>query len=769
MPKSKTIRQSEIANVLEKIRAMATNSVFENVVQEAAIGKGALNNVFAASFPNLKTHPPLIIRKFKPERSLKDQRSELKALQLLDESKPSTHLLGPMFHSALPEKLDSKSARKFTSVSMRASEDLFSYQENQSSPLPLSEVLIKSWVYQLLCAVKSLHDQELVHRDIKLENILLLHYFIYLTDFGSLRKVNKDGTCKDKEKLAIGTTLDYLPPAIATPLTLILSKEKEGEEWDTLVQKANELFYSQDWYCLDRYALSLVIEEMMCVFTARANKAICTNDSAKEPRYRLSLTKTKPKKPEKRILYLYLDDKNDVPTFSIITLKNQLKTFTFSDSQNKSLGEQHYQAIITALKQGQEKLPPATEAAVFALTSEVGYHQQIENAPGYLTALANDYIISPLRKTTDFRWEEVLPSAKPNNMDAKQNEKPIPKNVNLFWGETEEEQAQFVEEQEKQKPKSIQLGDYSLTNFGLPYENNYVCFVHENLQAAIELAEDIDNALMFIRETPPCNENFAEDKDEKLPLQDYDIKELEKEENQEKYAVDKAIALISILKKQAYLSNLMASKDNHDHSASLDKIIHAVDSEINALPFSEESINLSKKIISILYHEPQAEKQNSDSILNLLTCRQKLKDLKENNIDNIVRAIDMHMPIIVAKNTSSTLDALMEKYKEDYLMSSMVSVRLQGHGHFFSKRKTLSDYIKHNLLTTPQGKKKAVDVINALLNYLPNKTPENANHLCEALKEKRGCFSTTGARFIPLIEADLKISMLYTAPDAKTP
>ena len=61
-----------------------------------------------------------------------------------------------------------------------AGDSLFSLRRNEIMPKKLTLSEIKPILSQLVAAVKYLHDQNIVHGDIKLENVLVLQVFVYL-------------------------------------------------------------------------------------------------------------------------------------------------------------------------------------------------------------------------------------------------------------------------------------------------------------------------------------------------------------------------------------------------------------------------------------------------------------------------------------------------------------------------------------------------------------------------------------------------------------
>lgn len=62
-----------------------------------------------------------------------------------------------------------------------AGDSLFSLRRNEILPKKLTLLELKPILYQLVAAVKYLHDRNIVHGDIKLENVLVINvkFFIY--------------------------------------------------------------------------------------------------------------------------------------------------------------------------------------------------------------------------------------------------------------------------------------------------------------------------------------------------------------------------------------------------------------------------------------------------------------------------------------------------------------------------------------------------------------------------------------------------------------
>ncbi|EAR96316.2 Serine/Threonine kinase domain protein (macronuclear) [Tetrahymena thermophila SB210] len=75
---------------------------------------------------------------------------------------------------------------------------------------PLSESQILDFSYQLACGIKYLHDKDIVHRDLKLNNVLLSNGKIKIADFGLATKVNDE----NPECNTMCGTANYLSPEI---------------------------------------------------------------------------------------------------------------------------------------------------------------------------------------------------------------------------------------------------------------------------------------------------------------------------------------------------------------------------------------------------------------------------------------------------------------------------------------------------------------------------------------------------------------------------
>ena len=98
----------------------------------------------------------------------------------------------------------------------------------EENPKGLKPELIRSFIYQLCCAVSYLNSKNLVHRDIKPENILVKNNsIIKLCDFGFARKLKIDEKTHNFEKMT-----DYMATRWYRAPELILSQGVYGPEVD---------------------------------------------------------------------------------------------------------------------------------------------------------------------------------------------------------------------------------------------------------------------------------------------------------------------------------------------------------------------------------------------------------------------------------------------------------------------------------------------------------------------------------------------------------
>lgn len=89
--------------------------------------------------------------------------------------------------------------------------DLFSFVRNKG---PLEETTTALIVRQVLLALEYLHDQNIVHRDVKPDNILMTSHEVggrvVLADFGCARLVNQSG---QRMSSVVGTP-EYCAPYV---------------------------------------------------------------------------------------------------------------------------------------------------------------------------------------------------------------------------------------------------------------------------------------------------------------------------------------------------------------------------------------------------------------------------------------------------------------------------------------------------------------------------------------------------------------------------
>jgi pheromone a factor receptor len=95
--------------------------------------------------------------------------------------------------------------------------DLHSFWEFQNYKIPNNEAAFI--VYQILKAVDYLHGNDIVHRDLKLENVLMTSFTattrIVLTDFGAAIQVPRECRVRGQDSVrmfSITGTYEYMAP-----------------------------------------------------------------------------------------------------------------------------------------------------------------------------------------------------------------------------------------------------------------------------------------------------------------------------------------------------------------------------------------------------------------------------------------------------------------------------------------------------------------------------------------------------------------------------
>ena len=176
------------------------------------IGEGAYGIVYKCK--NKENNEFVAIKKFKETEDdlvKKTMRRELKMLQLMKNENIVS------FQEAFKRKGNLFLVFEFVDRNL--------LELLEMSPNGLDPTLIRSLIYQLCKAIKYLHDQNIIHRDVKPENLLIDNKMnLKLCDFGFARKININ---KPHEMLT-----DYVATRWYRAPELLLTNGEYGPEVD---------------------------------------------------------------------------------------------------------------------------------------------------------------------------------------------------------------------------------------------------------------------------------------------------------------------------------------------------------------------------------------------------------------------------------------------------------------------------------------------------------------------------------------------------------
>ena len=168
-----------------------------------SIGKGAFGEVFLVRLKSDKTQY-FAMKKLKKEKFKKISKL------VRNERDVGTYVKSPFVISIIKAFQDTENLY-LVSEYVRG-KDLYYYWKKKNKKFSLS--LTRFYIAELILALEDLHGQNIVHRDIKLENILLDEKgHIKLTDFG-LSKILKDD---DNTNTMVGTPT-YIAPEVFNKL-----------------------------------------------------------------------------------------------------------------------------------------------------------------------------------------------------------------------------------------------------------------------------------------------------------------------------------------------------------------------------------------------------------------------------------------------------------------------------------------------------------------------------------------------------------------------
>ncbi len=175
-----------------------TGTILQNRYRvEKQIGQGGMGKVYVATD-----------ERFKSVVAIKE--TVFEDVNLRKAFEREAHLLNSLKHSALPRVSDhfGENDGQFLVMEYIAGEDLAEMMEQNGAAFPLEDVL--KWANQLCDALEYLHSQNIIHRDIKPQNLKLTpNGQIVLLDFGLAKGNATDAPHQTAAKSIFGYSRNY--------------------------------------------------------------------------------------------------------------------------------------------------------------------------------------------------------------------------------------------------------------------------------------------------------------------------------------------------------------------------------------------------------------------------------------------------------------------------------------------------------------------------------------------------------------------------------
>ena len=222
----------------------------DNLILEKLLGSGSFGVVFLASVKGDES------KKLAAKRI---ERTEIEGTKLMDYFRNEIEILQRLDHPNIVKFHSIKKTKKFFYLAMEfcngggLDEALEKYQEKYGKPF--SEEIVQYLMRQIIDAFKYIHSQRVIHRDIKLENILInfetekdkeelnmMKATVKIVDFGFACFISKTGSLYS----TVGSPINMDP--------VILKKKNDDSK------KARQLAYDQK---ADIWSLGTICYEML--------------------------------------------------------------------------------------------------------------------------------------------------------------------------------------------------------------------------------------------------------------------------------------------------------------------------------------------------------------------------------------------------------------------------------------------------------------------------------------------------------------------------